>query len=90
MPNHRVIKHSVGQYVDDQVHTNGIESFWAVLKRGYVGTYHHMSIKHLHRYVNEFAGRHNVRGVETLEQLALLAMSMVGKVLSYDELTGRK
>ncbi len=90
VPNHRVIKHSVGQYVDDQVHTNGIESFWAVLKRGYVGTYHHMSIKHLHRYVNEFAGRHNVRGVETLEQLALLAMSMVGKVLSYDELTGRK
>ena len=89
VPNHRVIKHSVGQYVNDQVHTNGIESFWAVLKRGYVGTYHHMSIKHLHRYVNEFAGRHNVRGRETLEQLALLAMSMVGKVLSYDELTGR-
>ncbi len=89
VPNHRVIKHSVGQYVDDQVHTNGIESFWALLKRGYTGTYHHMSIEHLHRYVNEFAGRHNVRGVATLEQLALLAMGMVGKVLSYDELTGR-
>ena len=89
VPNHRVVKHSVGQYVDDQVHTNGIESFWALLKRGYTGTYHHMSIKHLHRYVNEFAGRHNVRGIDTLKQMALLAMGMVGKVLSYDDLTGR-
>ena len=86
IPNHQIVRHSVGQYVDDQVHTNGIESFWASLKRGYVGTYHHMSVKHLHRYVNEFAGRHNVRGLDTLKQLALLAMSMVGKVLTYDEL----
>ena len=90
VPNHRVIKHSVGQYVDDQVHTNGIESFWALLKRGYTGTYHHMSVKHLHRYVNEFAGRHNLRGLDTLKQLTMLAMSMVGKVLPYDTLTERK
>ena len=90
VPNHRVVKHSVGEYVDDMVHTNGIESFWALLKRGYMGTYHHMSVKHLHRYVNEFAGRHNVRGLDTLKQLTLLAMGMVGKVLSYDTLTERK
>ena len=89
VPNHRVVKHSVGEYVDDMVHTNGIESFWALLKRGYMGTYHHMSVKHLHRYVNEFAGRHNVRGLDTLKQMALLAMGMVGKVLTYDELTER-
>ncbi len=87
VPSHRVIKHSVGEYVDGQVHTNGIESFWALLKRGYVGTYHHMSVRHLHRYVNEFAGRHNVRGIETLEQMALLATGMVGKVLPYSTLT---
>ena len=90
VPHHRVVKHSVGEYVDNMVHTNGIESFWALLKRGYMGTYHHMSVKHLHRYVNEFAGRHNVRGLDTLKQLTLLAMGMVGKVLSYDELTDKK
>ena len=89
VPNHRIVRHSVGQYVDDQVHTNGIESFWALLKRGYMGTYHHMSVKHLHRYVNEFAGRHNVRGLDTLKQMALLAFGMVGKVLTYDTLIER-
>ena len=86
LANHDVVKHSVREYVDGQVHTNGIESFWALLKRGYIGTYHHMSVKHLHRYVNEFAGRHNVRGLATLKQMALLAMGMVGKVLPYDTL----
>ena len=54
---HAAVKHSVGEYVRDQAHTNGIESFWALLKRGYVGTYHQMSPKHLNRYVREFAGR---------------------------------
>ena len=43
------------------VHTNGIESFWSMLKRAYVGTYHKLSPKHLNRYVQEFAGKHNIR-----------------------------
>ena len=59
-----------GQYVQDQAHTNGIESFWALLKRGYYGTYHRMSPKHLQRYVYEFAGRHNTRSMDTTEQIA--------------------
>ena len=69
-----------------QAHTNGIESFWALLKRGVTGTYHNMSRKHLHRYVTEFAGRHNVRDRDTLEQMALLTQGMVGKRLTYEQL----
>ncbi len=43
LPNHQTVKHSVGEYVDGMAHTNGIESFWAMLKRGYHGVYHKMS-----------------------------------------------
>ena len=52
-----------------QAHTNGIESFWSMLKRGYMGTYHRMSPKHLDRYVQEFSGRHNQRSRDTIEQM---------------------
>ena len=54
---HETVKHSISEYVNGMAHTNGIESFWALLKRGYHGTYHHMSEKHLGRYVTEFSGR---------------------------------
>ena len=54
---HESVRHSVGEFVRDMAHTNGIESFWALLKRGYQGTYHKISPKHLQRYVNEFSGR---------------------------------
>lgn len=57
----RIVKHSVGEYVDGTVHTNNIENFWSHLKRGITGVYHHVSDKHLHRYVNEFAFRYNNR-----------------------------
>ena len=83
---HHAVAHSVGEYVRGMAHTNGIESFWALLKRGYIGVFHHMSGKHLHRYVNEFAGRHNM-GQDTLTCLDRLAVSMVGKRLSYKDLT---
>lgn len=81
------VNHSAGEYVDGQAHTNGIESFWAMLKRGYHGTFHKMSTKHLHRYVTEFAGRHNIRESDTLEQMAFLARGVVGKRLPYKDLT---
>lgn len=67
--NHESVNHSVGEYVRGQAHTNGVESFWSMLKRGYQGTYHQMSAKHLQRYITEFAGRHNVRDLDTLEQI---------------------
>ena len=83
---HEAVKHSVGEYVRDMAHTNGIESFWSMLKRGYIGTYHWMSEKHLQRYVNEFAGRHSMRELHTVEQMRMLASGLVGKRLKYEEL----
>jgi transposase-like protein len=84
--NHRTVKHSVGQYVDGMAHTNGIESFWALLKRGYHGTYHHMSPKHLGRYVNEFAGRHNMRELDTIDQMGHVVAGLIGRRLLYRDL----
>ena len=83
---HKTVTHSVGQYVNGMAHTNGIESFWATLKRGYKGTYHHMSAKHLSRYVTEFAGRHNVRDHDTIDQMEILAKGFEGKRLRYKDL----
>ena len=83
---HKQVKHSAKQYVDGNAHTNGIESFWSMLKRGYYGTYHKMSVKHLPRYVQEFSGRHNVRPLDTIEQMQKVISGMVGKRLRYTDL----
>ena len=76
----------ISEYVRNQAHTNGIESFWSMLKCGYHGTYHHMSPKHLGRYIEEFAGRHNVRELDTVDQMGWLVRGMRGKRLPYKEL----
>ena len=86
MPNHAAVRHSVGEYVREQAHTNGMESFWAALKRGYEGVYHHMSPNHLGRYVKEFSGRHNSRPQDTEEQMRRIAAGMEGKRLQYRDL----
>ena len=83
---HQTVQHSVGTDVIEQAHTNGIESFWSLLKRGYQGTYHRMSPKHLDRYVAEFAGRHNARALDTEAQMRRTARLMFGKHLPYAEL----
>ncbi len=83
---HESVKHSVGEYVRDQAHTNGIESFWSVLKRAYNGTFHKISHKHLDRYVQEFAGKHNSRDMDTVEQMEAVVIGMRGKRLRYADL----
>ena len=85
---HETVKHSVGEYVREQASTNGMESFVATLKRGHDGVYHHFSLKHLDRYVKEFEGRHNVRPLDTAEQMATMAANAVGKRLPYETLIG--
>lgn len=62
---HSFIKHSENEYVNGRVHTNTIEGFWSLLKRGILGIYHFTSRKHLQRYVDEFAFRYNTRNIST-------------------------
>ena len=83
---HESVNHSTSEYVKGMAHTNGMESFWATLKRGHQGTFHHFSKKHLNRYVTEFSGRHNNRGADTIEQMEDIARGMTGKRLRYKDL----
>ena len=83
---YEAVRHSAGEHVRGQAHTDGIESFWSMLKRGCQGTYHHFSEKHLDRYTTESSGRHNVREAHTADQMGILAGQMVGKRLRYREL----
>ena len=83
---HEAVNHSVSEYVREMVSTNGMESFWAMLKRGHQGIYHKMSPKHLDRYCQEFAGRHNARDADTIDQMTVIVEGMDGKRLRYREL----
>ena len=81
---HYTVNHSAGEYVRHYcIHTNGIESFWALLKRGHYGIYHFMSAKHLHRYVNEFSFRQNTREAGTMSFIDATISRMIGKRLTY-------
>ena len=83
---HKTVNHSTHEYVRGKVHTNGIESFWAMLRRGHQGTFHKISPKHLQRYVNEFATRHNMREEDTIAMMEKTVAMMDGKRLTYAEL----
>ena len=83
---HEKVKHSVGEYVNDQATVNGAESFWALMKRGYHGIYHHWSAKYIERYIDEFEGRYNTRPLDTIDQMRLIAMGMAGKRLKYNDM----
>ena len=83
---HESVKHSVAEYVRGMAHTNGVESFWSMLKRAHKGTFHKMSPKHLDRYVQEFVGKHNIRDMNTAAQMAAVAGGLIGKRLMYSQL----
>ena len=86
---HRVVQHGKGEYAVGVVHTNTIEGFWAILKRGIVGIYHQVSPKHLHRYCNEFSYRYNSRKVLDVERFNLSLTQVEGR-LKYSELIAKK
>ena len=83
---HETVKHSVGEYVRGMAHTNGMESFWSMLKRAHMGTFHKLSPKHLDRYVQEFAGRQNIRDLGTLAQMRDTVARLIGRNLLYTDL----
>ena len=83
---HEAVSHSAGEYVREMAHTAGIDSHWAMLKRGITGTYHWLSTKHLPRYANEFSGRHNNRPLDTSEQMTVMVRGAMGKRLRYQDL----
>ncbi len=89
-PNHQAVAHSAGEYVryleGVKVHTNGVESFWSMLKRAHKGTFHRLSAKHLQRYVSEFAGRHNIRDLDTIDQMQDVVAGLIGRRLLYRDL----
>lgn len=82
---HSFVKHNTGQYVQGDVHTNTLEGFWSLLKRGLNGIYHKVNPKHLQRYVDEFVFRYNTRDLNLSERFNLL-LSNIGTRLEYKKL----
>jgi transposase-like protein len=83
---HGMVNHSIGEYVRGNIHTNTIEGYFSILKRGVVGTYHHVSQQHLKRYLAEFDYRYNERealGVDDETRMAKSVQGIVGKRLTY-------
>ena len=89
---HLKVNHSAKEFVNGMASVNGVESFWALLKRGYHGTYHNFSTKHLSRYVNEFVFRQNEGNckTDTVDRIKSLCMLSKGKYLSYKSLINKK
>ncbi|MCY4184964.1 MAG: IS1595 family transposase [Rhodobacteraceae bacterium] len=87
LTHHSAVNHSANVFVEGIVHTNGIESFWSMLKRSHKGTFHKMSPKRLQRYVCEFTGRHNVRQQDTIEIMSGMVEGMDRRHLTYKALT---
>lgn len=85
---HVVVDHSKGEYVRGGFHTNGIENFWSLLKRGIIGIFHQVSPQHLQRYCDEFAARYNSRHIKDYERFDLTLQNSDGR-LKYNQLIGK-
>jgi transposase-like protein len=83
---HSTVEHGAGEYVRGEAHTNTVEGYFSILKRGIIGTYHHISQEHLKRYLCEFDFRYNERsalGVSDRERTEKMLAGVVGKRLTY-------
>jgi len=83
---HDNVKHSINVFVEGNVHTNTIENFWSVLKRGLYGVYHQVSEKHLERYLDEYSARFNTRSLTSQERFESFLLESESH-LSYKRLT---
>ncbi len=89
---HEVVDHTMGEYVRGSHHTNTVESYFAILKRGIFGTFHHVSATHLKRYVGEFDYRYNTRvalGYTDAQRFDEAIPGIVGKRLTYRRINGQ-
>ena len=84
--NHQFVCYSTSEYVKEQVHVNGIESFWPIAKRTHKGSFHKLSHKHLNCYFQKFFGLHNIRSLDTIDKMAEIVSRMVGKRLTCKKL----
>jgi transposase-like protein len=80
---HSVVNHGKGEYVRNDVHTNTVENYFSILKRGITGVYHHVGEQHLHRYLSEFNFRYNGRKINDDERSMLALRGIEGKRLMY-------
>lgn len=86
---HQVIDHAE-KYVDGQIHTNGLENFWSLLKRGLHGTYISVEPFHLFRYIDEQVYRYNNRKATPAQRFAAVMANVYGKRLTWNEVTGKE
>jgi transposase-like protein len=80
---HEVVRHSAGEYARGDAHTNTVESYFALLKRGVMGSFHHVSKQHLDRYCDEFSFRWDHRSITDSERAEIAINGAVGKRLTY-------
>jgi hypothetical protein len=85
---HEILKHNENQFVNNGFHTNSIEGFWSLLKRGIFGIYHSASPQHLHRYCDEFSYRYNTRKMDDSNRF-MASLTKVDGRLTYKQLTDK-